>query len=71
MSKTPRTEAFKWRMIDKFGSGTFDEAFPLLTELETELNEAYKEIEKLHKIICDEYPEDQAEELIELCKKKK
>lgn len=42
MSKTPRTEAFKWRMIDKFGSGTFDEAFPLLIELETELNDAHK-----------------------------
>lgn len=42
MSKTPRTEAFKWQMIDKFGTGTFDEAFPLLTKLETELNEAHQ-----------------------------
>lgn len=42
MSKTPRTEAFKWQMIDKFGTGTFDEAFPLLTKLETELNDAHK-----------------------------
>ena len=40
-------------------------------QLETELNEAHKEIEKLRKIIRDEYPEDQAEELIKSCKKKK
>lgn len=40
-------------------------------KLQAELNEAHKEIKKLHKIIRDEYPEDQAKELIKSCKKKK
>ena len=65
---TPRTDAAKFRVGD---SNHFAVHVMHVEQLETELNEAHKEIEKLHKIIRDEYPEDQAEELIESCKKKK
>lgn len=66
--KTPRTDAAKFRIGD---SNHFAVHVMHVEQLETELNEAHKEIEKLRKIIRDEYPEDQAEELIKSCKKKK
>jgi hypothetical protein len=62
---TPRTDAAK---VDKCGM-TFV-SLEFAQELERELNASQAEVERLREWVRSEWPEDQAEEIINNCKSK-
>lgn len=41
---TPETERLRWQLIDKFGTGTFDEVLPKLAAMESQRNKAREQL---------------------------
>ena len=44
MSDTPETERLRWQLIDRYGTGTFEEVLPKLAAMESQRNDAREQL---------------------------